>query len=140
MPFSPPINSSLDELEIVELGSASALEVHEQIEEGQLAIDVAQTATELIVVATMAGTNPADVSLHVHGDLLTIHGVRRPPIKNDGEYFYQECYWGKFSRTVVLPVEVEGEMAKAEYKYGILTIRLPKVHKESEIPIEVVDE
>ena len=112
----------------------------ESLSEGRLSIDVAQTATELIVVATMAGTEPGDISLHVHNDLLTIRGVRHCDLGGSVGYFNNECFWGQFSRTILLPVEVQSEMAKAQYRYGVLIIRLPKVRKDNEIDIEIVEE
>lgn len=84
-------------------------------EEGQLSVDVLQTAEEVIIVAAMAGTRPEEVSLHLHDDLLTIRGERSFPCTEKTEYFYQECFWGKFSRTIVLPVSVKEESAQAEY-------------------------
>ena len=140
MSFNPPIDPFADNIEDLRFNLSADLGVGEQIEEGQLSIDVAQTPEEVIVLATMAGTEPGQISLHVNGDLLTVRGGRQSPVGGEAKYFYQECYWGKFSRTVVLPVEVQGEMARAEYKYGVLIIHLPKVHKANEIPIEVVDE
>ena len=107
--------------------------------EGQLAVDVAQTQDELIVVATIAGTSPDKIELHLHNDLLTIRGERSSPVEN-AEHFYQECYWGKFSRTIVLPVDIRPEMAAAEYKNGVLTIRLAKSKTYNEIPILIVED
>jgi len=140
MSFNPPIDPLLENIQDLSFSQSTEVGVGDQIEEGQLSIDVAQTPEEVIVIATMAGTEPGNVSLHVHGDLLTVRGWRTPPVEGEAKYFYQECYWGKFSRTVVLPVEVQGEMAKAEYRYGVLIIHLPKIHKANEITIEVVDE
>ncbi len=140
MTFTPPIDPFSENIEDLSFIRSSDVGVGVQIEEGQLSIDVAQTAEEVVVLATMAGTEPGNISLHVHGDLLTVRGQRCPPTPTDAKYFYQECYWGKFSRTIVLPVEVQGELARAEYKYGVLVIHLPKVHKANEIPIEVMDE
>lgn len=108
--------------------------------EGQLSIDVAQTVDELIIVATMAGAAPDRVELHLHNDVLTIRGERTSPIPNNAEHFYEECYWGKFSRTVVLPVDIQPELAKAEYKNGALTVRLSKKQADNKIPIYVVEE
>ena len=108
--------------------------------EGQLSVDVVHTAEELIVAATMAGTPPDRIQLHIHNDVLTIRGERPSPMPVGSEYFYEECYWGKFSRTIVLPVDVRPEMARAEYRYGVLTVRLPKVQIDSAIPIFVVEE
>lgn len=120
-----------------------ATEVPEQwqpeAEEGQLAVDVLETDDQLMVVAPMAGTRPSDIELHLHNDFLTIRGKRQLPVEAD-EYFYKECFWGNFSRTIVLPVDVKSELIQAEYKNGVLTVRLPKMKARTAIPILVVDE
>lgn len=108
--------------------------------EGQLAIDVVQTNDEVVVVAPMAGCRAENVELHLHNDVLTIRGERRSPLNGESEFFYRECYWGKFSRTIVLPVEVKVEMARAEFKNGILTVALPKTKVDGNIPIVIVEE
>ena len=112
----------------------------EHAAEGQLAVDVAQTEGELIVIAAMAGTPPESIQLHLHNDLLTIRGERKSPIDFSAEHFYQECYWGKFSRSIVLPVDVKSEMVQAQYKNGVLIVRLPKANPNSDIPIMVIEE
>lgn len=109
--------------------------------EGQLSVDVLETETELIVLATMAGTKPEDIELHLHNDFLTIRGRRHSPVPPGSRYFYQECFWGTFSRTIVLPVDVRGSEVNSEYRQGILTIRLPKARPmRGAIPIMVVEE
>ena len=115
---------------------------HEDHQEGQLAVDVLQDNKEIIVVSTMAGAVTNKIEVFVHNDLLTIRGVRKNPIdKNSNlKYFHTECYWGSFSRSIVLPVEVKGDLARAEYKNGILIIRIPKSHSNSRIPITIVEE
>ena len=112
----------------------------EHAAEGQLAVDVAQTPEELVVIAAMAGTPPESIELHLHNDLLTIRGERQSPMEAAAEHFYQECYWGKFSRSIVLPVDVKAEMVQAQYKNGVLIIRLPKANQNSDIPIMVIEE
>lgn len=112
----------------------------EHLAEGQLAVDVAQFNDEIIVAAPMAGCRPENVELHLHNDVLTIRGERKAPIDAQADFFYKECYWGKFSRTIVLPVEVKVEMARAEFKNGVLTIALPKNKIDGTIPIIVVEE
>jgi HSP20 family protein len=109
-------------------------------EEGKLSVDVAETNEELIVTAPMAGTPPANIELHLHNDLLTIRGERPAPAQDVLHYFHHECYWGKFSRTVVLPADVKAELAQAEYRYGVLNIRLPKVQASGNIPILIMEE
>lgn len=108
--------------------------------DGQLSVDVLEKDDALIVVATMAGTKPEDISLHLHNDFLTIRGRRLSPVAGPAHYFYEECYWGKFSRTIVLPVDVKSELAESEYRNGVLTIRLPKASPKKNIPILVIED
>jgi HSP20 family protein len=110
-------------------------------EEGQLAIDVLQTTDSLIIITAMAGTKPEHINLHLQDDLLTIRGVRESPLIDIlAEPFYQECFWGRFSRTIILPVAVLAESAEAEFKNGVLTIRLKKATTDNTIPIMVIEE
>jgi HSP20 family protein len=111
-------------------------------EEGQLAVDVAETEQEIVVISTLAGALTNTLEVFVHNDLLTIRGQRKlpPGITESLNYFHKECFWGKFSRTIVLPVEVKGDLADAEYKNGILIIRIPKERREKKIPILIVEE
>lgn len=98
--------------------------------EGQLTIDVYQTPNEIVIKSTIAGVKPEDLDVTINNDMLTIKGVRKNDARNKPEdYYYQECYWGPFSRSVILPVDVETENIKAELKNGILTIVLPKASK-----------
>ena len=110
------------------------------LSEGQLAVDVFQTEQEIVVVAPMAGAHPERIELHLHHDVLTIRGERLEPMPEGAEKFYSECFWGAFSRTVVLPVEVRAEMARADYKNGVLSIFLPKARNSGSIPITIVEE
>lgn len=115
---------------------------HDDHHEGQLAVDVAQTETDLVVVSTIAGAIPEKLEVYLRNDLLTIRGFRQSPISKlmDDNYFHQECYWGKFSRSIVLPVDVKTEMAKAEYNNGVLLIKIPKQKMETKVPIFIVEE
>jgi HSP20 family protein len=98
--------------------------------EGELAIDMYQTDEELVILSAIAGVKPEDLSLYLEGDVLFIEGERKKPTEEKGDYFLQECYWGKFSRKIVLPVEINPEKISATFKDGILTIRLQKISKE----------
>lgn len=113
----------------------------ESAPEGQLAIDVCQDETDMIVVSTLAGAVADSLEVYVHNDLLTIRGERYSPLVGVGvEYHHEECFWGKFSRTVVMPVDVKGDLAHAEYKNGVLVVRIPKVSVHRKVPITIVDE
>lgn len=113
----------------------------EVVFEGQLAIDMAETDDALVVISTIAGVDPKNIEIHIEGDTLTIRGTRESSFKGSmHDYFYKECYWGVFSRSIVLPVEVRGEEAEAEFHNGLLTITIPKIISKKSIPIHIVDE
>lgn len=98
--------------------------------EGQLTIDVYQTEADIVIKSTIAGVKPEDIDVTITNDMVTIKGSRGKDEDITAEdYYYQECYWGSFSRSVILPVDVEAEKAQASMKNGILTVRLPKVEK-----------
>ena len=106
--------------------------------EGQLTIDVYQTPTEIVVESAIAGVNPDDIDINATNDSITIKGSRHRDREIDnGDYFYQECYWGKFSRSVILPQEVDPENAAVNFKNGILTVRLPKLNRQKSKKLKV---
>lgn len=112
----------------------------EKNEVGQLSADVAETETEIIITCPMAGTLPKDLELHLHNDLLTIKGERYNPIPSNAYFHHQECYFGKFSRSIVLPVDVKAQTASAEYKNGLLIIKIWKEKSDLNIPVYIVEE
>lgn len=98
--------------------------------EGQLAIDVYQTPEEMIIKAPIAGVAPEDLEISITDEVVTVRGQRRDGQDISREnYFCQECYWGAFSRSYVLPIAVDSENARANLKDGILTIAIPKQEK-----------
>jgi HSP20 family protein len=98
--------------------------------EGQLTIDMYQTKDNVIIKSTIAGVKPEDIDVTIANDMVTIRGERKRDFDAQSEdYFYQECYWGSFSRSVVLPVDVDIENVGADLKDGILTVVLPKAAK-----------
>lgn len=114
---------------------------HHVTQEGELAVDVAQTPSSLVIIAAIAGVELEDLSITIDHDVVTIRGARKREKQFPAEdYFYHECYWGPFSRSVILPVDVQKEKAKATLKNGILMITIPKARTTSAIPIEVIDE
>lgn len=112
----------------------------EEHKEGQLAVDVAETENEIIVVSTAAGADANKIEVYIHNDLLTVRGIRVTPVPTGANHFHNECYWGKFSRTIVLPVEVKADLASAEFKGGVLVIHIPKQHTEARVPVVIVDD
>lgn len=104
--------------------------VSDSDEEGQLALDAYQTEDNVIVKAPIAGVNPEDVEIAITDEVVTVKGSRQcEETVNFENYFTQECYWGSFSRSYLLPVAVDSEKAKAVIKNGILTITVPKQEK-----------
>lgn len=104
--------------------------------EGQLALDVFRRGSNLVIRSTMAGVKPEDVDVAVNGDLLTIRGSRAQTEEvNEDDWFHRECYWGTFSRSVVLPVDVYAEQAEASVRDGILEIRIPLRGMEKQIRV-----
>jgi HSP20 family protein len=109
-----------------------------EFEEGQLSIDVYQTPESLVVKSTIAGVKPDDIDIAINNDLLTIRGKREMLEKiNDNSYLFRECYWGSFSRSIILPVEVIPEKIDASLENGVLTVILPKAKTSRQISIKV---
>lgn len=99
-------------------------------EEGQLTIDVYQTDADVVIKSTIAGVKSEDVDISITDNMVTIKGRRIKDEKIAPEnYYYQELYWGPFSRSVILPVDIDTDKVRASMKDGILTIRLPKTER-----------
>lgn len=112
--------------------------MEEENEELELTVDVYQTSTDIIVQTMVAGVKPEDLDLTIARDMITIKGKREENRNIDEEnYFIKELYWGKFSRTILLPQEVEPEEVEATEKHGLLTIKIQKVDKEKKNTIKV---
>lgn len=96
-------------------------------------IDVYETKNEIIVKAIVAGVERGAIKVSITPESVTISGERQKQerISRDS-YFYQELFWGSFSRSIMLPVEVDPDNAKASLKNGIFTIRLPKIEQQKE--------
>lgn len=109
-------------------------------EEGQLSVDVYQDKDNIYIKSTIAGVEPEDIDISFDNDMITIRGKRRldKSIRQE-DYFYQECYWGSFSRSIILPVDVQEDKIKATIRNGILTVILPKT-KRKDINITVKDQ
>ncbi len=109
--------------------------------EGQLSCDVFQTNDSIIVKATMAGVKPENLDIAVSNDILTIRGSRAMDEEiNDSDFYCRECYWGAFSRSIVLPQEVDQKKVEASLKNGVLTVKLPKKYKTTSIKVKQLDD
>jgi HSP20 family protein len=109
------------------------------LDEAQLSVDVYRHGKDLVIRSTVAGTDPNQLDISFHGDLLTIRGKREMghELKED-DWFYRECYWGAFSRSIVLPYDVVPDRAEASLKNGVLEIRIPiKSASERSVKVKV---
>lgn len=110
--------------------------------EGQLSVDVIETDHEIFVRSAIAGAHAENFDIQVTQDTVTIRGRRKAEhvLSEPNVVHLEECYWGSFSRSIVLPCHVRPEDADAVFKNGILTIRLKKAAMPSSIPIITLDE
>jgi HSP20 family protein len=93
-------------------------------------IDVHETADEIVVTAALPGMKADDVEITMTGQTLTLRGEFKASdqVKNE-QYLYRERRFGSFSRTLQLPVRVQGDQAKATFADGVLTLSIPKAEE-----------
>ncbi len=106
---------------------------------GQLAVDVYETKDRLVVKARTAGVNKADLDVSIADNTLSIRGTLSAGTDDEVEnYFVQECYWGEFSRSIVLPIPVKEEEIEAVLKDGVLTISFTKLKQDTVKKIQIL--
>lgn len=107
-------------------------------EEGELSVDVYQNQNEIIIKTMVAGVKPEDLDVSISRDMVILKGKRENERTiADDDYFHRELYWGTFSRTIVLPQEIDVDAAEAVEKHGLLIIRLPKLDKNRSTRLKV---
>lgn len=107
-------------------------------EEGELTVDVFQTPDDIIIKTIVAGVRPDELDISITRDMVTVRGSRQESHEvNDGDYFHRELYWGAFSRTILLPQEIDVDGAEANEKHGLLTLKLPKLDKSRQTKLKV---
>ncbi len=112
--------------------------MEEEAEEGQLTVDVYQNGNDIVVKCMVAGVRPEDLEITITRDMVTVKGRRETEkTVREEDYFHQELYWGSFSRTIMLPAEVDVEEAEAVEKHGLLIIKLPKIDKHRQAKLKV---
>ncbi|NMB92060.1 MAG: Hsp20/alpha crystallin family protein [Parcubacteria group bacterium] len=108
------------------------------VEEGELAIDLYETKDSLVLQAVIGGMKADDLDISITNDMITIRGERqREESGQIDKFYYDECFWGAFSRSLVLPQEVDADKAKATIKNGLLTIVLPKLEKTKKKTLQI---
>jgi len=107
-------------------------------EEGELNVDVYQNQNEIVIKTMVAGVKPEDLDVSISRDMVTLKGKRESERTiADDDYFHKELYWGSFSRTIVLPQEIDVDAAEAIEKHGLLIIKLPKLDKNRSTRLKV---
>ena len=117
----------------------TAFPLHEEEPaEGQLPVDVYQTPSEVVIRTFIAGVRPDEINLSISRDMVVIEGARaeRETIP-DSDYFNRELFWGTFSRTILLPQEIDVDNSSASAKDGLLTLILPKLDKAKQTKLRV---
>lgn len=113
----------------------------EQFQEGELLVDMYHTLEAVIIRSFIPGVEPEHIEISLHNDLLTIRGFRNEPQEiYDDQFFHRECFWGAFSRSVVIPLPIEEEGIKAFFKNGLVVIEIQKKKEGDLICIETSDE
>lgn len=106
--------------------------------DGELTVDVYQTAEMIIIKSMIAGVRPEDLDVTITRDMVIIRGKREEErIENEDDYFVRELYWGSFSRTIQLPQEIDVDEAEAVEKHGLLILKLPKLDKKRQSKLKV---
>lgn len=120
-------------------GNTRRTSIEESVpEEGELTVDVYQTSDDIMIKTIVAGVKPEDLDISITRDMVTIRGSRQEASEvNEGDYFHKELYWGTFSRTILLPQEIDVDASEASEKHGLLTLRLPKLDKSRQTKLKV---
>lgn len=106
--------------------------------EGHLPVDMYQTPTEIIIRTFVAGVRADEMNLSISRDMVVIDGSREERSDaSSSDYFNQELFWGAFSRTIMLPQEVDVDGAQATSKDGLLTIVLPKLDRTRQTKLRI---
>jgi HSP20 family molecular chaperone IbpA len=135
--FSPRAGARAAAPQAVQPSVPPAAHVEDEAE-GQLPVDVYQTQNEIVIRTFVAGVRPDDLNVSISRDMVVIEGSRdeRDQLP-DSDYFTRELFWGSFSRTILLPQEIDVDMASAGAKDGLLSIILPKLDKTRQTKLRV---
>ncbi|HOO97583.1 MAG TPA: Hsp20/alpha crystallin family protein [Caldisericia bacterium] len=93
-------------------------------------LDVSETNDSYVVKAEVPGVLSGDIDIEVHDDVLTVTGERKEEkVDEKEEGHVKEIFYGKFSRSIRLPMPIEVDDVKAKFENGILKVTLPKSEK-----------
>ncbi len=90
-------------------------------------INVYETKNEVIAEAELPGIKPEDVDIEIKDNVLKIEAKTEKEEKTEEKgYYKREFSKGYYRRVTPLPVEVKDDKAEADYKNGVLTVKMPK--------------
>jgi HSP20 family protein len=107
-------------------------------EYGQLSLDIFHADKEIVILAPIAGVKEEDISIAITDDVLVIRGTRQNKYEIPEENYYtKECFWGNFSRSIVLPLEADTKNISAKFEHNVLEIHIPKSDIEATKVIKI---
>jgi HSP20 family protein len=143
-PIATATRPSISSINKVQTPVVKGMEADQEVstpqeeEEGQLTVDVYETANEIVVQTMVAGVEPQNLSVTITHEMIIIRGKREAPRGiDDDKYITRELYWGAFSRTIEFPQEIEPDEAEAVEKHGLLVVKLPKINKQKQTVLKV---
>jgi len=102
------------------------------------AVDVSETADQVVIKAEVPGMEAKDIDISLAGDVLTIKGEKKSEREEKKEnYHLVERTYGSFSRSLKLPTAVDADKIEASYKQGVLTVSCPKKEEVKPKAIEI---
>lgn len=135
--FAPTYGTYPQRREVVQ-EQAYAPTFEEESTEGQLPVDVFETANEIVIRTFVAGVRPDELNVSISRDSVTLEGSREEREGADtGDYITRELFWGSFSRTIALPQEIDVDASIASAKDGLLTLTLPKMDRSRQTKLRV---
>ena len=130
-------NESGERMEVrtIETSQAEAIEVEMDAERdhetdiGQIAVDILDLSDAIVIVAPVAGVDPSEVDIGLSRNILTISGNRREnPIYIEARrMLVEECFYGAFSRSIILPENLAFDKISASVEHNVITILIPKL-------------
>ena len=130
-------NESGERMEVrtIETSQAEAIEVEMDAERdhetdiGQIAVDILDLSDAIVIVAPVAGVDPSEVDIGLSRNILTISGNRRenPIYMEARRMLVEECFYGAFSRSIILPENLAFDKISASVEHNVITILIPKL-------------
>lgn len=105
---------------------------------GQIAVDILDLSDSIVIIAPIAGVDPSEIDIGLSRNILTISGIRKEDeiYKNVRRMLVEECFYGSFSRSIILPENLGFDKIHASIHQNVLTISLPKLVIQSKtVPI-----